>query len=144
VKSAPKTRPSFNISLPGVSKIVIDSGTWTLDASGMGATISVGPLAKNVTTFGNASNGTWKSMGIETAFPIYDSVAPVLVSATLRYASGDSIPDTLKVRWSESLQGVTTLSPVVHGSRIDRKAIVGFWPLRMPTVWARRFLSGPI
>jgi hypothetical protein len=126
VKSAPKTRPSFNISLPGVSKIVIDSGTWTLDASGMGATISVGPLAKNVTTFGNASNGTWKSMGIETAFPIYDSVAPVLVSATLRYASGDSIPDTLKVRWSESLQGVTTLSPVVHGSRIDRKAIVGF------------------
>lgn len=125
LKTGPKARPSFSISLPGVSKIVIDTGTWTLDASGMGATVSVGPLAKNTTAFGASASGTWKSMGIETYFPIYDSVAPVLVSATLHYASGDSLPDTLKVRWSEALQGLSTLSPVVHGWRNDRKGIVG-------------------
>jgi len=124
-KAGPKTRPSFTIDLPGTPKIVVDSGTWTLDASGFEASVAIGPLAKNVTAFGASANGVWKSMGIETAFPIYDSVAPVLVSATLSYAAGDSLPDTLKVRWSENLTGLTTVSPVVHGSRSDRKGIVG-------------------
>lgn len=124
-KAAPKTRPGFSISLPGVPKIVVDSGTWTLDASGMGATIPVGPLAKNTTVFGTSASGTWKSMGIETDFPIYDSVAPVLVSASLRYADADSVPDTLKVRWSEPLQGLSSISPVVHGSRNRRLGGLG-------------------
>lgn len=124
-KAAPKTRPGFTIDLPGVSKIAVDTGTWTLDATGTGAVVAIGPLTRNVTSFGDGATGTWKSMGIETAFPIFDSVAPVLVSASLRYTAADSTPDTLKVRWSEALQGLSTTSPVVHGSRLVRKGIVG-------------------
>jgi hypothetical protein len=109
----PKTRPGMVFTYNSGATISVDSGAWDLAPGGSTTTLAIGPLPQGMTSFGTAPKGTWKSMGSGTAFPLYDSVAPVLVSATLRYASKDSIPDTLKVRWSEALKG-TDQSPLVQ------------------------------
>ncbi len=118
--AAPKTRPGFAVQFQGISRIAIDSGSWALDASGMAAKVAVGPLPKGRTGFGTDATGTWISNGQETAFPLFDSVAPVLLSANLRYAAADSTPDTLFVRWSEPIKDNGVRNLVVHGASANR------------------------
>jgi hypothetical protein len=102
----PKSLPGLALLWPslaaGLDSAVVDSGTWALDASGTTATIPVGPFAAGVTSSATTDLGRWRSNG-EFRFPMFDSVPPVLLSATVRYASTDGVPDTLKVRWSEPL-----------------------------------------
>jgi hypothetical protein len=55
-----------------------------------------------VTSATSTDLGRWISAGT-WSFPIYDSVPPVLLSAEVRYASKDGVPDSLHIRWSETL-----------------------------------------
>jgi len=111
---SPRTRPGMELSWPsktGFAVTKIDSGAWTLDPDGLTATIAVGPFTQGITSSSTSLLGKWVSNGIASGFPMEDRVAPVIVSAALRYASEDSVPDTLKVRWSEAIAG--TSGPLV-------------------------------
>lgn len=102
----PKTRPGMLLLWPsaanGFDTAKVDSGSWNLNPDGLSTTIPVGPFAEGVTASPTTKLGQWLSGGVWN-FPMYDSVPPVLVSATVRYGSRDSVPDTLHVRWSEPI-----------------------------------------
>ena len=103
----PRTRPAMDLlwsasSGNGLDTARVDSGAWNVDASGTRATIAIGPFPVGWTSSNTTDLGRWISNGT-LRFAIYDSVAPVLTSATIRYASQDSLPDTLHVRWSEAI-----------------------------------------
>jgi len=129
---------------------VVDSGAWNLDPSGTMATISVGPFAKGVTSSPTADLGRWISAGTWD-FPMNDSVPPVLVSAEVRYASKDGIPDSLHVRWSEhilwsgagslvrhKLNGSETPLGTQPGIYLDPDSLGGFLILDSGMVQLRR------
>jgi hypothetical protein len=102
----PKSRPGMLLLWPspsnGFDTAKVDSGAWNLNADGLTTTIPVGPFAQGITSSPTTNLGKWVSAGTWT-FPMYDSVAPVLVSAAVRYAAQDGTPDTLHVRWSEPI-----------------------------------------
>lgn len=98
----------------------VDSGAWILNPDGKTASIAVGPFAKGVTSSSSDQLGRWLPQGVESPFAMADLVAPVIVSANLRYASESGVPDTLKVRWSELLSWIS--GPLVF-HRNDAKGV---------------------
>ena len=103
---SPRTRSAMELSWPsptGFAVTKIDSGAWVLNPDGLSAYIAVGPFTKGITSSSTNLLGRWTSNGVASVFPMEDRVAPVIVAATLRYGTDDSIPDTLKVRWSEAI-----------------------------------------
>jgi len=113
----PKTRPGMLLLWPSASNgfdtAKVDSGAWNLNPDGLSTTIPVGPFAQGVTASPTTNLGQWLSAGA-WSFPMYDSVAPVLVSATVRYAAQAGAPDTLHVRWSEPIDWSGSGSLVRH------------------------------
>lgn len=104
----PKTYPAITFlwtsaSGSGFDSAHVDSTNWGVDASGTKAIIAIGPFSVGKTGSSTTDLGRWNSGGT-LHFAIYDSVAPVLTSAALHYASQDSFPDTLHVRWSELIE----------------------------------------
>jgi hypothetical protein len=102
----PRTRSAMELSWPsptGFAVTKIDSGAWVLNPDGLSAYIAVGPFTKGITSSSTNLLGRWASNGVVSVFPMEDRVAPVILAATLRYGTDDSIPDTLKVRWSEAI-----------------------------------------
>lgn len=79
----------------------IDSSAWMPNGLAL-QILPIGPFAKGTTTVPPGTAGTWTSAGWPGAFPVADSLEPVLVRAQLRYASDAGVPDTLRVRWSEA------------------------------------------
>jgi hypothetical protein len=102
----PRTRSAMELSWPsptGFAVTKIDSGAWVLNPDGLSAYIAVGPFTKGITSSSTNLLGRWTSNSVVSVFPMDDRVAPVILAATLRYGADDSIPDTLKVRWSEAI-----------------------------------------
>lgn len=150
---APRTRPAFSLWWPGVAGVLdssaVASGTWAPGADGRTVTISVGPFAKGITSSGTTSLGKWSSVG-GTWFAMQDSVPPILVSATVRYAATEGLPDTLRVRWSEPATVESAGNFLRHSSRgavapilpillqPDPDSMGGFLTLRPDSVQLRK------
>lgn len=151
---APRTLPGMRFLWPsiagGFDTAVVDSGKWSLDPSGTTATISVGPFGVGVTRSSTIDLGRWVSAGTWN-FAMYDSVPPVLVSAEVRYASTDGVPDSLHVRWSEPVLWSGAGSLVRHkylgaaaplgtltGILYDRDSLGGFLLLDTGVIQLRR------
>ncbi len=121
---APRTRPAMRFLWPSAAgtldTFAVDSGAWTMNSDGKTASIAVGPFAKGVTSSPGDQLGRWLSDGSVSPFAMADLVAPVIVSANLRYASESGVPDTLKVRWSERLSWIS--GPLVS-HRNDSKGV---------------------
>jgi hypothetical protein len=110
----PRTRSAMMLLWPsptGFDTVKVDSGAWTLNADSLSATIAIASFKAGVTSSSQTQLGRWISGGLTNSFPMADKVAPVLVSASLRYAAHDGAPDTLKLRWSEPL--TWTSGPIV-------------------------------
>jgi hypothetical protein len=90
---------------------VLETRTVPLSATGKKISVSIPPFAFGATNCpvqGCANLGQMEIVhGLDTAwipFAVRDGVVPVIVEATLRYASSTSIRDTLRVRVSEPLR----------------------------------------
>lgn len=120
----PRTRSAMQLLWPSATgsfeTFAVDSGSWILNPDGKTASIAVGPFAKGVTSSSTDQLGRWISAGVVSTFAMADLVAPVIVSANLRYASESGSPDTLSVRWSEPLSWVA--GPLVF-HRNDTKGV---------------------
>jgi len=90
---------------------VLETRTVPLSATGKNISVPLAPFAFGATACpaqGCANLGQMEIVhGLDTAwipFTVRDGVVPVIVDATLRYASSASILDTLRVRVSEPLR----------------------------------------
>lgn len=114
---APRTRPALSFLWPngagGMDSTSVLEGSWTPEADGRTVVLAVGPFAVGVTSSSTTNLGRQVSAGTITGFAIQDSVAAVIMSARVGYASQDGGQDTLHLVWSEPIQW-SGLEPLVH------------------------------
>ncbi|QQS05773.1 MAG: glycoside hydrolase family 9 protein [Fibrobacterota bacterium] len=79
----------------------VDSSAWVPNGTAL-QVFPIGPFAKGSTSVPAGTVGTWSSAGWKGAFPLADSLEPVMIRARLSYASASGFPDTLRVKWSEA------------------------------------------
>lgn len=120
----PRTKPALTFLWPngagGMDSIVVAEDTWTLDADGKTLSLPIGPFKVGVTSSPTTNLGRQSSAGTITAFAIQDSVAAVMSSARVAYASADGEFDTLQLVWSEPIQW-TGADPLVY---VQSKGVV--------------------
>ena len=143
-----KTSPAFVFKLGAESRTIDATNGLVIAPNGLFATVSfaANPFTVIKTSVDAADNGTMTStMGdvVATAsFPIRDSVDPVIISASLRYASysdADQMADTLKLAISEPVAVLGDniawgLSPVTQHQLIH---LPGFTQVSPTEIWVK-------
>jgi hypothetical protein len=128
----PRSLPGMSFLWPsatgGFDTAVVDSGAWSLGPTSTMAVVALGPFASGVTSSPRTDLGRWFSNGT-FGFPVFDSVPPVLVSAVVRYASADGVPDTLHVRSGEPPSWLDGFSPVRHLGGGGEVPVAAFGPV---------------
>lgn len=102
---APKTRPAFHVEWPalggGYAVREVAQDSWACAFGQLRCRIPLVPFDRGATSSPRTDLGAMLVGTESAAFPIFDAVAPTILSAQLRYASASDNHDTLVARWSE-------------------------------------------